>query len=141
MGGDMRKKILLLLSLVAALSAIVSLAQQSKPEELVTLVLPVGNPEAGRKAFMDLRCYTCHAVAGETGMPKPFSANQGPNLNRPIRNQSPGKLATSIISPSHEISKEVLNRKQYDISPMGDYSEAMTVRQLLDLLAYLSPLN
>jgi len=137
----MQKKYLVALSLVVALIAVVSLAQQNKPEELVTIVLPVGNPDAGRKAFMDLRCYTCHAVAGDSKMPKPFSANQGPNLNRPIRNQSPGKLATSIISPSHEISKEVLNRRTYDISPMGDYSEAMTVRQLLDLLAYLSPME
>ncbi|MCI0618468.1 hypothetical protein L0244_36280, partial [bacterium] len=64
-----------------------------------------------------------------------------PNLNRPIRNQSPGKLATSIISPSHEISKEVLKRGTGGMSPMGDYSEAMTVRQLLDLLAYLSPME
>ncbi|MCI0617576.1 hypothetical protein L0244_31770, partial [bacterium] len=64
-----------------------------------------------------------------------------PNLNRPIRNQSPGKLATSIISPSHEISKEVLKRATGGMSPMGDYSEAMTVRQLLDLLAYLSPME
>jgi len=137
----MQKKYLVALSLVVALISVVSLAQQNKPEELVTIVLPVGNPDAGRKAFMDLRCYTCHAVAGDSKMPKPFSANQGPNLNRPIRNQSPGKLATSIISPSHEISKEVLNRRTYDISPMGDYSEAMTVRQLLDLLAYLSPME
>ncbi len=125
----------------AALTAVATLAQQSKPEELVTLVLPVGNPDAGRKAFMDLRCYTCHSVAGETEMPKPFSANQGPNLNRPIRNQSPGKLATSIISPSHEVSKEISKRSGDKLSPMGDYSEAMTVRQLLDLLAYLSPME
>jgi hypothetical protein len=137
----MRKKYLALLLVITALTAVIALAQHSKPEELVTIVLPVGNPESGRKAFMDLRCYTCHAVTGETKMPKPFSANQGPTLNRPIRNQSPGKLATSIISPSHEISKEVLNRKTFDMSPMGDYSEAMTVRQLLDLLAYLSPLE
>jgi mono/diheme cytochrome c family protein len=141
MGGNMQKKYLVVALLIASLTAVVVFARQNKPEELVTLVLPVGNPDAGRKAFMDLRCYTCHAVAGETEMPKSFSANQGPTLNRPIRNQSPGKIATSIISPSHEISKEVLERRKDDISPMGDYSEAMTVRQLLDLLAYLSPME
>ena len=137
----MKKKLLILVLLIAALVSIAGFAQKSKPEELVTLVLPVGNPASGRKAFLDLRCYTCHAVAGDTDMPKPFSANRGPDLNRPIRNQSPGTLATSIISPSHEISKEVLKRGTDEISPMGDYSEVMTVRQLLDLIAYLSPLE
>jgi Cytochrome c len=137
----MKKKFFVLLLLTVGLASIAALAQKSKPEELVTLVLPIGNSQSGRKAFLDLRCYTCHAVAGETEMPKPFSANQGPNLNRPIRNQSPGKLATSIISPSHEITKEILKRGTGDISPMGDYSEVMTVRQLLDLIAYLSPLE
>jgi hypothetical protein len=130
-----------MLLLIATLSAIAAIAQKEPSEELVTLVLPVGNPDAGRKGFMDLRCYTCHAVANEAKMQKPFSANPGPNLNRPIRDQSPGKLATSIISPSHQISKELINSKEYEHSPMGDYSEAMTVRQLLDLLAYLSPLE
>lgn len=137
----MRKKFLTLILLIAVLGAIAAIAQKSVSEELVTLVLPVGNSDAGRKAFMDLRCYTCHAVSGDTEMAKPFSANQGPKLIRPIRNQSPGKIATSIISPSHEISKEVLRRGTDELSPMGDYSEAMTVRQLLDLLAYLSPLE
>jgi hypothetical protein len=137
----MREKIVLLLLLIVALTAFAAIAQKDKSEELVTIVLPVGNPDDGRKAFMDLRCYTCHAVAGETKMPKPFSANPGPNLDRPIRDQSPGKLATSIISPSHEISRELFKRPGYEHSPMGDYSEAMTVRQLLDLLAYLSPLE
>ncbi len=96
--------------------------------------------DAGRQAFLDLRCAACHQVAGETGFPDPISSNPGPDLGA-VAAQPAGLIATSIIAPSHALSVnasgEVTARLEGILSPMGDYSRAMTVRQLLDLIAYL----
>ena len=48
-------------------------------------------------------------------------------------------LLTAIIDPSHELSP-TFDRSRIDTggeSIMGDYSYVMTVRQLLDLVAFL----
>ena len=108
--------------------------------ETVRLTLPRGDADAGRQAFLDLRCAACHQVAGETGFPDPISSNPGPDLGA-VAAQPAGLIATSIIAPSHALSVnasgEVTARLEGILSPMGDYSRAMTVRQLLDLIAYL----
>jgi hypothetical protein len=35
--------------------------------------LPDGDPQAGRAAFVELRCHSCHTVAGETVLPAPVA--------------------------------------------------------------------
>jgi mono/diheme cytochrome c family protein len=109
--------------------------------EAVMLALPKGDARAGRQAFLDLKCTACHKVADETGFPEPFSDNLGPELDlrRPFR--SPSEVATAIVAPSHSISSgtspEVKARLEGELSPMGDFSQAMTVRQLADMVEYL----
>ena len=109
-------------------------AEQS--DDPVTLKLPRGDAQAGRAAFVALSCSSCHAVAGEQDLPVPISANRGPTLGPYQGKQGAGRLGLSIIAPSHEISASVRDRDD-DLSPMGDYSEAMTVRQFLDLVEYI----
>jgi hypothetical protein len=50
-------------------------------------------------------------------------------------------LATAMVSPSHELSarldEAVRGQLVGVLSPMGDFSHTMTVRQLVDLHAYL----
>jgi hypothetical protein len=46
----------------------------------------------------------------------------------------------SIFAPSHEISANLRRPREDDLSPMPDFSEAMTVRQFMDLVAYVSSL-
>ena len=41
-----------------------------------------------------------------------------------------------MLTPSHEISANLRERED-DLSPMADFSQAMTVRQFLDLIAYI----
>lgn len=102
--------------------------------------LPDGEVDAGREAFADLGCDSCHTVAG--GQAKTVvSAHPGPQLGAKQAEYGPVRIAVSIVAPSHEVAPAYLESLDAAGSPMGDYSEAMTVRQLLDLVAYIRSLE
>ena len=107
----------------------------------VTMTLPAGDVQAGRQAFLDLKCTACHLVPSEPKFPPPVSANPGPPIDARLADRDLSYLTTAIVSPSHEISSntsvEVRASLEGVLSAMGDYSSAMTVRQLVDLSAYL----
>lgn len=107
----------------------------------VTVTLPAGDVAAGRQAFLDLSCTACHAVASEPDFPRPVSANPGPPIGPGTARSDPSYLAAAIMTPSHAISPNISPEVRANIegvlSPMGDYSYAMTVRQMVDLHAYL----
>ena len=112
----------------------------SADEQTLTVVLPKGDPEAGREAFRALMCGSCHAVAGVESSP-PKVTRPVPVLGRVQARLEAGEIATSIISPSHEVSPEVLPSMEGELSPMGDFSEALTLCQLVDLVAYIRSLD
>ena len=101
--------------------------------DLAKLVVPAGDAAAGRQAFLDLRCYACHNVPGDAHMPKPYSANRGPDIGPSQADQPPEMLADSIISPSHVLPPG----EKGGSSPMGNYRSTMTVEQLIDVVAYI----
>jgi len=107
----------------------------------VTVTLPAGDVKAGRQAFMDLKCTACHAVPSEPEFPAPVSASPGPLIDARLASRDVSYLMTAIMSPSHAISSntsgEVRARLEGVLSPMGDFSHVMTVRQLIDLHAYV----
>lgn len=107
----------------------------------VTVPFPGGDPTAGRQAFLDLKCTACHRVPSEPAFPLPVSANPGPSIDARLAGRDVSYLATSIIAPSHQLSlatdKVVREHLEGVLSPMGDFSRVMTVRQLVDLHAYL----
>lgn len=109
--------------------------------QAVTVTLPVGEVQAGRKAFVDLKCKVCHAVPSEPEFPAPVSANPGPPIDARVGGRDMSYLATAIVSPSHELSVDLDEAVRAQLagvlSPMGDFSHTMTVRQLVDLQAYL----
>lgn len=115
-------------------------AQYDTQELVVTL--PAGEIQAGRQAFLDLKCAVCHRVAGEATFPEPFSEFRGPDLDRTLALRPAADVAAAIVVPSHSmslrISDDVKKRlEQMLLSPMPDFSRTMTVRQLADLLMYL----
>ena len=105
--------------------------------EVTTLILPEGHPEAGREAFIDLGCASCHTVEWEADLPDPATSVPAPELGRTLGLQTSGGVATSILVPSHHIPARVREKLEGDLSPMGDFTDAMTVRQLVDVVAYL----
>jgi mono/diheme cytochrome c family protein len=118
-------------------------AQSAKVYDVVeTVVLPKGDVRAGRQAFQNLKCHVCHRVAGDATLPAPIAELKGPDLTGLLQLQARSDLANAIISPTHSLSirtSEAVKAQMWKqgASPMGDFSQAMTVRQLADLLAYL----
>ncbi len=89
-----------------------------------------------------MRCYACHTVVGHQ-FPPPYATPPVPvMLGAEKKRPTPNQLADSIVNPSHALEpgyKEELIRSG-KLSRMGDYSEAMTVRQLSDVVAFLGSL-
>lgn len=113
---------------------------QSQMEE-VTLTVVKGNPVAGKKCFQDFLCISCHRVAKEKAFPKPIAGYEGPIIGPKQAAMTIQELSESILIPSHKIPQEVRKQIYGDKSPMTDYSDAITVRQLMDLIAYIRSLN
>jgi len=135
-------KTVVVLAAVALGVALGAAQTVTAPYEVVTVTLPAGNAKAGRQAFQDLKCYLCHQKAGETQLPTPVGTARGPNLDDTLRRQSPSEVAAAIVAPSHSMSVRTPKALRpglanESVSPMGDFSATLTVRQLADLLAYL----
>jgi hypothetical protein len=129
-------RVLILVSTVVAAAA-------CGPEggRIATLYLPDGDPTMGRSAFVEMRCYVCHAVVGDT-FPEPHATPPVPvALGRNVGMMSRGAITEAIIAPSHRIPEGIESVRRGELSRMGDYSEAMTVRQLIDIVAYLETLG
>jgi len=128
-----RWSVVLLMLLTAACSG---------PKSGAGLRLPDGDVERGKTAFLELKCNTCHTVAG-TEMPAPskdYAYVRVVVLGGEVRQvKTYGALVTSIINPSHSLApgypKELITKN--DQSAMTNFNDSMTVRQLIDLVAFL----
>ena len=110
-----------------------------------SVVLPRGDAHAGRQAFQDLKCHVCHGVSGEKAF-SPIAGLQGPMLNATLQLQTGSDIAAAIIAPSHSLSVRTsesvkARMSEQGLSPMGDFSRVLTVRQLADLVAYCRSLR
>jgi len=133
--------------------------------DMVHLLLPEGNAEAGRKALADLRCVACHTVRGEDALAELSKGQPGPMLGgSEMAGLSRGALATALIAPAH-VNAEVVelwtdwsDRQRVWLGPghqfdggaldaemersrMRDYRSVMTVQQLCDLVAFLQQVS
>jgi len=102
--------------------------------------LPDGSADAGREVFVQLQCHECHSVSG-VDLPK-LDEPREPVIKlggEVARISTYGELVTSIINPSHKLAKgyakeEVATDGE---SQMRNYNDAMTVTELVDLVAFL----
>jgi hypothetical protein len=134
-------KLTILIIGVLAIGAAACGPQVASDTTTVAVTLPAGDIQAGRQAVLDLKCTTCHQVPSEPSFAAPVSANPGPPFDGRLATRDLSYLATAIVSPSHQlspdVSADVLAQLQGTLSPMGDFSRVMTVRQLIDLHTYL----
>ena len=103
-----------------------------------------GDIDQGRQAFIDHQCHQCHSVSG---VRLPALAGASPVLlelgGEIIAVKSYAGLMASIINPNHDISARYREQLLLDAavpleSPMPmPHIENMTVRQLIDLVAFL----
>jgi mono/diheme cytochrome c family protein len=132
--------------LLAAIAALVMTScQQETPQTVpgaeAEIFLPQGDPAEGRKAFLESRCNTCHGVPGDQ-IERRVEGNLGPDLGKTQAAKSRDELASSIIAPSHAFAGDDPEQwKAGNLSRMGDYSRHMTVRQWIDLVAYVKSLD
>jgi len=101
--------------------------------------MPDGDPERGQAVFADLKCHSCHEVAG-ADHPAPVADPPVPVVlgGQVHRARTDGELAAAIVDPSRRIAAPALASVQSGgLSRMGDFSESMTVRDLVDVVAYL----
>ncbi len=94
-----------------------------------------GDATAGKKAFLELKCNTCHRVAGED-FPLLSQVHPGPAIGNAQAGRGSEWIAEAVVQPSHSVSS-LAGAWQGKSSSMGDYSNVMTVRQLMDIVAYI----
>ena len=102
--------------------------------------LPDGDVQAGQAAFLELQCNACHKVRG-LDLPGPVADPPVPIALGGTVDYQPtdGRFVTSVINPSHKLARGYPKQsiESGGISRMADYSDVMTVRQLVDLVAFL----
>ncbi|MEZ5524053.1 MAG: hypothetical protein R3E62_03640 [Pseudomonadales bacterium] len=132
----MKNPIALILLITTTLLA----ACSSGPESPTGFSLPKGDVRHGRSLFLTFQCHTCHTIEGinqlESGGEPGISVMLGGEVSR-IKTYA--ELVTSVINPSHRLAKGYpLEAIQVDgVSKMRNYNDAMTVSQLIDLVAFL----
>lgn len=129
-----------LFAALAAASLLLLMGCEAAAKSPAGFRLPDGDPALGRQVLLDMRCHICHRVEGG-GFPAPTAQPPVPIL---LGGQVPfaktdGELVTAIINPSHKIAPalSVEQVKSGDLSRMPDFTEHMTVRQMIDLVAFL----
>jgi mono/diheme cytochrome c family protein len=99
-----------------------------------------GDVAAGRQAFQDFGCHNCHRVAGEQFSAKETTGVVGPDLSGMGAHHPPGYFAEAILNPDAVLIDGPGYIGPDGHSAMPDYPD-MTIRQLDDLVAYLSSLK
>jgi mono/diheme cytochrome c family protein len=107
--------------------------------------LPAGDATAGKQVFETMQCYSCHTVRGQRfGDPSQSPGGIGPDLAAAHGRLPAEYLAESVVSSSRVLAHgqpRATYRAADGRSRMGDYSEIMTVRDLIDLVAFLRSLR
>ena len=99
------------------------------------LRLPPGDPDRGRAVFSRLQCFRCHRLRGER-FPPPSAP--GPDLTG-VGSHHPGAyIAESVLNPNAVIVEGPDYTGPDGRSTMPDYRDALSVVDLLDLVAYLA---
>src|SRR5262249_42422359 len=103
--------------------------------------VPPGDAAAGRQVFVDFQCYACHAIKGEQFPLKPGeAATAGPELSGMGGHHPAEDLAESIVNPNAVLVEGPGFIGGDGRSIMPTYP-GMTLRQLVDLVAYLKSLG
>lgn len=152
-----RKTILILLMILSGNSLLASCSKEQKQTEAGggmaehgmsadwKFTLPQGSPVEGRKSFVELECYKCHEVKGET-FPAVAAAERevGPELSQMAGMHPVEFFAEAIMNPNAVVDPDA-KQKGYlgedGKSKMPDYGDVLTVKQVTDLAAYLGSLT
>ena len=114
------------------------------PESTRGFRLPEGDAQAGLRAFQELECHACHDVEGLEPPAESALDTRVALGGQVTRVKTYAELVTSIINPSHKLAP---GYREEDVTEDGQsrmeaayLNEVMTVRELVDIIAYLQPL-
>jgi hypothetical protein len=101
--------------------------------------LPPGNAEVGRATFVLLQCNECHSVEGVQYAGSGFHSINVSLGGQTTKVKTYTDLVTSIINPSHKISRGDTGSTVTEdgTSMMRSYNETMTVEELTNLVTFL----
>ena len=119
---------------VSAILLAAACATEEVAGESSDFFLPVGDQAAGRETFIELYCNYCHLVPSDAAMPGLVGDTKGADIGQKQAGKSRDWIAMSIVAPGHEMPP-LMRLPQ---SPMGDYKDVMTIRQLMDLVTFVS---
>ncbi len=103
--------------------------------------LPDGDPDIGERVFVEKQCSSCHVIVGREDFRTDI---EEPEMTVSIGGMSTridtyGELVTSVINPSHRIARTYRKEEftEDGSSKMRNYNDALTVSELIDLVAFL----
>jgi len=109
--------------------------------------LPEGDAAAGKGVFVKLHCNGCHSIAdveyAESAVPVMYMGKRTTGKIHVVlgddqtRHRTQGELVTSVVNPSHKISTSYERHLATVKSPMKSYNQAMTVQDLINVVAFL----
>ena len=98
--------------------------------------MPKGDPVKGKAVFQKFECYYCHEVRGEQFSDPVESA---PELSQMGAMHPVEFFTESIMNPNAVVPKAY--RESNGKSPMTDFTDKMTVRELIEVSAYIASLR
>jgi L-cysteine S-thiosulfotransferase len=105
-------------------------------------LMPPGDAAEGRQVFVSLECFACHEVKGER-FPQTSTTPRGagPELTGMGGHHPAEYFAESIINPNRVIVQGEGYTGADGLSKMPSYADTMTIKQLVDVVAYLKSLT
>src|SRR5436309_4728424 len=104
------------------------------------LTPPPGNPEAGRRTFVELGCDSCHLVRSDGATAASDAERKGPELTTMGGHHPPEYFLESILNPDAVLVEGPGYIGDDGRSTMPAYPD-VTITQLADLVAYLQTLT
>jgi cytochrome c5 len=127
---------LLALIAVTSFTGAASAPATAKVPQGWKFTFPDGDAKAGKTVFLNMKCYSCHAIEipGEK-LPPSRSKGAGPALTG--YSALPKEyLAESVIKPHTIVAAPGYTVKE-GRAAMGEYNHFLSVQELIDLVAFL----
>ncbi len=111
------------------------------PEAPWGFSLPEGDPEKGELVFIKYKCNSCHLLLNYDNNTEDHELQPPVQLGGDVSSvKTYAELLTSIINPSHKISKRYTVRPdEMAYAQMPNFNDTMKVQELVDLVTFIQP--
>jgi cytochrome c5 len=96
---------------------------------------PDGDPKAGKTVFMNMQCYSCHAIQIPGEKLPSDAAGIGPELTG--YSALPKEYLAESIIKAHTVVAAPGYAFKGGKASMGNYNHFMTIQEMIDIVAFL----